>query len=116
MRTLTNQFVKAAPNAPEGKRDEHRDVEARGLALRVTDSGSKSWVLLYSLNGKKNRLTLGAYPSITLARARELANEHKAKVAEGIDLIEPRKPSANRRSGCAARQRRWRDSSPMGRR
>jgi integrase len=91
MRTLTSQFVKAAPNAAEGKRDEHRDAEERGLALRVTSSGAKSWVLLYSLNGKKNRLTLGSYPSITLARARELAKAHKTKVAEGVDPIEAAK-------------------------
>src|ERR1700676_4422000 len=91
MQTLTYQFVKAAPNAAEGKRDEHRDTEERGLALRVTSSGAKSWVLLYSLNGKKGRLTLGSYPSITLARARELASEHKRTIAEGIDPVEAAK-------------------------
>jgi hypothetical protein len=87
MRTLTSQFLDAAPLLAEGKRIEHRDAKETGLALRVTSSGSKSWTLLYSLRGKKNRLTLGPYPQITLARARELAREHKATIAEGIDPI-----------------------------
>jgi integrase len=60
----------------------------RGLILNVTMYGSRSWVLRYQVAGKRRDLGLGAYPSVTLADAREAARAARAKLAQGIDPIE----------------------------
>ena len=85
MRELSNQFLKTMPLPEEGKRGFERDTKAPGLAVRVTSHGVKTFVVLYSLNSKRDLITLGSYPSLSLARARDLTREHKAKIAEGID-------------------------------
>jgi hypothetical protein len=49
------------------------DSKTRGLALRGTASGIKTWAFVYRAAGKPTWITLGAYPAVTLADARTLA-------------------------------------------
>jgi integrase len=42
-----------------------------GLALRLSYGGGKTFVYFYKLNGKLRRMSLGRYPSTSLAEARE---------------------------------------------
>jgi integrase len=57
-----------------------------GLQLWVMPSGSKLWCLAYrDLNGKQKKLSFGAYPSVTLAKAREERGKAKTLLASGID-------------------------------
>jgi len=47
------------------------DVRERdGFGLRVSPSGCKSFTYTYNLNGKRVRLTLGAWPTLQLDHAR----------------------------------------------
>ncbi len=62
-----------------------------GLGLRVQPHGGKSWSLRYQLRGKSRELGLGAYPAVSLKRARELAAEARAKLAEQRDPLAERK-------------------------
>jgi integrase len=64
---------------------EYFDEDMTGLALRVTEIGSKSWTFNYTLNDKRSRMTLGNYPSISLAGARTKAIEARTEVEEGRD-------------------------------
>jgi Arm DNA-binding domain len=52
---------------PGRTRYEVFDALTPGLAIRVTPTGHKSWVLLYRYHGRLRRLTLGRYPDRTLA-------------------------------------------------
>jgi integrase len=54
-----------------------------GLLLLVKESGAKSWVLRYHIDGKEKRAGLGKYPVIGLAKARELKNDFKRELALG---------------------------------
>jgi integrase len=54
-----------------------------GLILLVKESGAKSWVLRYRMDGKEHRTGLGKYPSVGLAKARELKNAFKRELALG---------------------------------
>ena len=65
--------------------------DGRGLFLLVKPTGSRSWVLRYQLKGQRRDLGLGAYPDVTLARAREKALEARRLVADGIDPLAERK-------------------------
>ena len=46
-----------------------------GLCIRVTTTGTKSWVFRYMIDGKPRRMTLGHYPTISLAEVRKLHGE-----------------------------------------
>ena len=61
--------------APKSGRVEHFDKLLPGFALRVTSGGAKSWVIFYRLAGVQVRQTLGKYPALDLADAREAARE-----------------------------------------
>ena len=82
---LTDLFVKKAQAGPQ--RAEYRDGHARGLVLRVTPSGNKTWAVLYRRrsDARKRRYTIGAYPAYSLNEARNRAQEVLAAVARGDD-------------------------------
>jgi integrase len=70
---LTDRFCASAKSA-EAQID-YFDVSVSGLALRVTSGGTRSWTLLYG--SPRRRVTLGRYPSLSLAGARARAIEVK---------------------------------------
>jgi integrase len=59
------------------------DKDGRGLSLDVLPSGKMSWLYRYSLEGKREKATLGAYPDLTLKKARERRDELASQVASG---------------------------------
>jgi integrase len=68
-----------------GKRMDYHDSEVRGLTLRVTERGVKSWTVLYRHRGRLRRLTLGDAKVIGLADARERAREAIRSASKGED-------------------------------
>ena len=56
-----------------------------GLYLLVQPSGSALWRFDYILQGRRNTLSLGAYPEVSLTLARQRRAEARAQVAAGID-------------------------------
>lgn len=58
-----------------------------GLALQVSASGARSWVLRIQIGDKRRDMGLGGFPDVPLANAREAARMARAKVKEGIDPI-----------------------------
>lgn len=57
-----------------------------GLQLQII-GGSKSWILRAMVGGKRRRMGLGSFPTVTLARARERAREAIDKIDAGTDPI-----------------------------
>lgn len=64
-----------------------RHGDGRGLFLYVKASGARSWVLRYQMQGRRRDLGLGAFPDVSLAMARERAQEARRLIAEGLDPI-----------------------------
>jgi integrase len=62
-----------------------------GLIVRVSPSGKKSFCYVYRVNGKLKRLTLGVFPEMSLAKAREEAGKAKAARDRGEDPVEAKK-------------------------
>src|SRR5690606_2368965 len=69
---LTARDVETLQPEP-GKRVEVFDTVVKGLALRITESGHKSWSVHYRVDGKLRRHTIGAADKFTLADARKAA-------------------------------------------
>jgi hypothetical protein len=64
-----------------------------GLALRVSDTGARSWVLRVVVGAKRREMGLGGYPAVTLADAQRLAREAREAVSKGIDPVREREES-----------------------
>ena len=64
--------------------------DGNGLYLRVTGSGSRSWMQRIVIHGRRRDLGLGGYPAIGLAEARALALANKALVTAGRDPLAER--------------------------
>jgi integrase len=67
------------------------DTLQRGLAIRVTPTGSRAWKAIYSHHGRPRWLHLGDAGAIGLADARTLAAEAMLEVARGKDPAAERK-------------------------
>lgn len=61
------------------------DSKVTGLALRVLTSGTKTWSFRYRVGRRWRRLSLGPYPAVGLAAARDLAREKRLELAQGDD-------------------------------
>ena len=56
----------------------------------VAEGGTKGWIFRFKMYGRTRDAGLGAYPAISLARARVRAFEYRALVADGVDVSELR--------------------------
>src|SRR5207244_5632830 len=80
---LTDRFVRALKVS--GQRTEIGDASCRGLSIRCTPAGVKTWTFAYKLNGRMRRITLGEYPALGLSEARTQADERRAQRHAGKD-------------------------------
>ena len=87
--TLKAQQISAFPT----KEAPYRKADEKGLYLEIFPSGSKLWRLKYRIAGKEKRLALGAWPEISLAKARQARDDARAQIGEGIDPGLERKKS-----------------------
>jgi len=62
-----------------------------GLALQITSTNARSWVLRATIGGKRRDMGLGGFPDVTLAGAHEAARAARVKVKQGIDPINENK-------------------------
>lgn len=69
----------------------YRILDADRLYIEIRPSGVKIWRFKFVLNGKESSMSLGEYPSVTLAEARILKDEMRVKLAKGIHPVEDRK-------------------------
>ena len=70
---------------PPVEREDFRDRGTRGLQLRSSPSGVKTFSFVFRLGSKMGRATLGKYPDVDLKFARTKADEFRKLVSQGID-------------------------------
>lgn len=56
-----------------------------GFGLRVTPDGEKTFCVKYRIAGKQRRFSLGRFPKISLAQAREMARDAFELIRRGTD-------------------------------
>ncbi|EML3904991.1 tyrosine-type recombinase/integrase [Klebsiella pneumoniae] len=82
-RPLTNnEILKAKP-----REKDFTLHDGDGLFLLVKTSGKKLWRFRYQRPGSSSRtnLSLGSYPALTLAAARQIRDQHLTTLAQGMD-------------------------------
>ena len=63
----------------------YKVTDSQGLYLLVNPRGSKLWRIKYRIDGVERKLSLGAYPEITLAEARAARDAARRQLAHAID-------------------------------
>jgi integrase len=88
-KVLTDALIRALTASGAG-RLEYADTRSSGLALRVTAAGAKSWSFRFRdpVSGRPARFSIGPYPAVSLADARERADQLRRAVANGENPIE----------------------------
>lgn len=84
---LTDTALKRAPrkNKPYNLSDD------RGLFVVINPDGRHYWRLRYTFAGKRNTLSLGVFPDVSLASARLRRDDGRRLIAQGIDPALQRK-------------------------
>ncbi len=78
---FTDKFVSNLK--PAEHRYDRFDAVVRGLGIRVSKSGKKSWFVMKRVDGRNRRITLGTYPQMTLSAARKRAIDTLEEIDEG---------------------------------
>lgn len=71
-----------------------RDLELKGFGVRVTASGTKSFIVEKRVKGRVRRMTLGRFGELTVEQARKQAIQLLGKVACGVDPVAERRRAA----------------------
>lgn len=85
--SLTDTAVRSA----KAREKTYKLSDAKGLYLLVEANGSKLWRLKYRFVGKERKLSMGAYPEVTLAQARGRQLDARRLLASGVDPGEHKK-------------------------
>jgi integrase len=85
-------------------------ADGGNLYLQVTESGAKTWLFRYRLNGRSREMGLGPTHTVDLETARSHAKEHRAELLKGIDPIDARNAARSARlakEGSLAIRKKW---------
>jgi hypothetical protein len=64
--------------------------DSHGLYLLVNPGGSRIWYLKYRFGGKESRVSLGAYPLVSLSEARQKRDDIRKLLAQNINPAQQR--------------------------
>ena len=76
---LTDTALRKLKNSETGQK-----ADEGGLFLEVMPGGAKVWRMRYRRSGKQEKITLGDYPTYSLAEARNWRDDCKALVGRGL--------------------------------
>src|SRR5713226_2037773 len=77
---------------PASGRVEYFDSQLPAFGLRISATGRKSWIVMYRVDGKLVRETLGTLARIPkVDKAREVARESMRQAQAGIHPVETRR-------------------------
>lgn len=74
----------------------YRRSDRHGLCIEVTPQGVKHWRFRYRWAGKAKMISLGTYPFVTLAQARDRSFEARRLLANGQNPVEAKRDQAKK--------------------
>jgi hypothetical protein len=74
-------------------------TDGGGLQLWLQPTGAKLWRFAYRFGGKQKLLAIGVYPTIPLARARQVREDARRLLADGLDPSVEKKRKAEAQAG-----------------
>lgn len=88
MATRARPLHKLTNRACEAARPGTKIGDGGGLWLHVSPTGAKGWRFLYRFGNRRREAGLGAFPAVSLADARERAEECRKALAIGRDPLD----------------------------
>jgi integrase len=88
---LTDVSIRRAIRDARGTQKAAKRYDERGLYLLLKPSGTALWRFKFFIDGVEKCIGFGAYPDVSLARARSKRDEARAQVADEINPSEIRK-------------------------
>lgn len=73
-------------------------TDGAGLFLLVNPSGSKLWKIKYRFQSKERQYAAGSFPQVSLAEAREINNQIKKLLADGVDPTQQKRLAKQQRT------------------
>ena len=64
-----------------------RHADGGGLFLEIDSSGGKRWLLRLQSNGRRRDFGLGGLRKVSLAEARDAAEQYRRQIRKGIDPV-----------------------------
>lgn len=89
----------------------HTVGKVAGLALQITPSGARSWVLRTTVGGRRREIGLGSYPAVSLKEAQARAQAKRDEIEAGIDPVLARKEAASRLLADQAREMTFQEAA-----
>jgi integrase len=103
--TLNDKAIRSALKAAAGTGKPVKKADGAGLRLDAQPGGSGWWRLRYWFGGKERMLSLGVYPGVSLAQARQRRDEVRKLIADGVDPSAARKTDKQARATFAEAER-----------
>ena len=88
---LTDKAIRASLKKAVASERSFKIIDGGGLHLEARPTGVGWWRVRYRFGGKEGMLSLGVYPDVSLAQARQRRDETRRQIAAGVD------PSAKRK-------------------
>lgn len=105
--------------AVKPRKKDYKLFDGNGLFLLVSKSGGKWWRVKYRFGGKERKLSVGAYPDVSLKEARNRCLELRKQLEVGIDPSEARKNEIQAASGADSfetiARAWWKETAPKKR-
>lgn len=98
MRHINYTLTPTRLNNAKPKDKAYKLTDGGGLFVMVMPGGAKTWIYQYTLDGKRREVTIGRYPEIGVADARDRHTEYRAMVEQGEN------PAAHKRIDRAERK------------
>ena len=80
---FTDRWIQSC--CAQSARDDYADALCPGLHLRISRRGAKTFSVMLRVHGRQQRRTLGRYPQLSLAQARDDAVSLLRDAAVGVD-------------------------------
>ncbi len=87
---MARQINKLSDRGVKAEKKQGRYADGHGLYLQVSNSGSKSWLFRFMMDGKSRQMGLGSFGTVTLLEARDDALNCKKLLKDGVDPIQER--------------------------
>ena len=71
-------------------------ADGGGLYMQIADSGARSWVFRFKLNGRVREMGLGPLSRVSLGEARKLASAYRTMIEDNVDPILARREKQRR--------------------
>ncbi len=84
-RVMTRSLNRLSAASVKALKEPNRYADGGGLYFRITPKGSRAWVFMAMIGGKRQEIGLGAAKALTLASARDVAKAMREAVVLGID-------------------------------